>query len=163
VSACGLWLRVCVGTALAATLLVTVAPHGPRPRLPFVLSMPTGALVGGILFALAVRAPVDTAARTASLAVVAGKHAFFGLLAADEEIVWRRVALGALLPRGLLLALVASTATFALAHRRRVLLHFATGGVFGTLYLATGSLAAPIGAHWTYNELVARARFPAPS
>jgi membrane protease YdiL (CAAX protease family) len=158
----GFWLRICVATALAAALLVVLSPPKPPLRLPFVLAVPVGVAAGAVLLVGAVRAPL-AGARPAKAAVVAGRHAFFGLVAANEEVLWRRVALGELLPWGALLALGLTTVAFALAHRRRVGLHLATGGVFGGLYLATGSLAAPIGAHWAYNELVARGRPTAPT
>ena len=33
-------------------------------------------------------------------------------------------------------------------------LHLSTGACFGGVYLATGSLAASVAAHWLYNILV---------
>jgi membrane protease YdiL (CAAX protease family) len=159
----GLWLRVCVGPAVAVALLLAVAPERPQHQLPVALALATGLAAGAALYVLAVRAPLTKLGRSASFAVAVSRHAFFALLATDEEIVCRRVTLGVLLPRGVLLALVVSTVAFALAHRGRVGLHLVTGGVFGAVYIATGFLAAAIGAHWTYNELVARARPTAPT
>jgi membrane protease YdiL (CAAX protease family) len=89
-----------------------------------------------------------------STPVLVAKLGFLGLWALNEEIVWRRVVLGALLPGGALVALAASTLGFALAHRARRLLHVGTGVTFGSLYLATGALTASIAAHWLYNVLV---------
>jgi Type II CAAX prenyl endopeptidase Rce1-like len=153
----GLWLRVAAATAVALVALVAVSPRHPPRRLPPVLAAPVGLIGGAVLYLAAVRMPLVLATRSRSLPVVAARHAFFALLAADEEVIWRRVALGVLLPRGVLLAVVASSAGFALAHRPRVALQLVTGSVFGTLYVVTGWLATPIGAHWAYNELVARA------
>ncbi|HUB76267.1 MAG TPA: CPBP family intramembrane glutamic endopeptidase, partial [Solirubrobacteraceae bacterium] len=107
--------------------------------------------------------PLSPARAGRSAGLVLGRLAFFGLLAANEEVLWRRLALGALLPRGGLLAIAASTLAFALAHRRRTALQLLTGAAFGGLYVATGCLAASIGAHWTYNELVSCARPRAPT
>jgi membrane protease YdiL (CAAX protease family) len=74
--------------------------------------------------------------------------------AASEEIVWRRVVLGELLRVGPLAAVAGSTLGFALVHRTRQTLHLGTGAAFGSLYLATGALAASIAAHWAYNVLL---------
>jgi membrane protease YdiL (CAAX protease family) len=163
VTARGLWLRAGIGTALALVLLVAVTPARPARRLPLPLALAVGVVAGAGLYAVAVRAPLGGATRSASLAVAAARHAFFGLLATDEEILWRRVTLGLLLPRGVALALIVSALTFAFAHRRRVGLQLVTGSVFGVVYLGTGLLAASVGAHWIYNELVARARPAAPT
>ncbi len=77
--------------------------------------------------------------------------------AAFEELVWRGVALGALVPvAGQCAALAATTAAFALAHRglgARRWVHLATGGTFGVVFLCAG-LAAAILAHALYNLLV---------
>lgn len=154
----GLWLRVGIGTALALAALVALSPRCPPRRLPPLLAVPAGVVGGVALYAAAVRMPLAAGASGRPVTVLLARHAFFALVAADEEVIWRRVALGVLLPRGVLLAVAASSSGFALMHRPRVGLQLVTGGVFGSLYLATGWLAAPIGAHWTYNELVARAR-----
>jgi membrane protease YdiL (CAAX protease family) len=82
-----------------------------------------------------------------------------GLLAINEEIVWRRVLLGEFLTAGVIPALAASTVGFALAHRAR-LLHLVTGATFGGLYLATGAIAASVAAHWVYNALVSASLDP---
>jgi membrane protease YdiL (CAAX protease family) len=78
-----------------------------------------------------------------------------GLFAANEEVVWRRVVLGELLPAGSMPALALSALGFALVHHRSRALHLGTGAAFGGVYLATGALAASIAAHWAYNLLVA--------
>jgi len=83
-----------------------------------------------------------------------GRQLFLGLFAANEEIIWRRTLVGALLPAGPLVALLAGSATFALAHRRSRLLHAGTGFAFGAVYVGTGVLGASIAAHWVYNALV---------
>ena len=82
--------------------------------------------------------------------------AILGLAAVNEELLWRRLVLGGILPSGALAALAVSTLGFALAHRARPALHLGTGATFGGLYLATGALAAPVAAHWAYNTLLLR-------
>ena len=76
------------------------------------------------------------------------------LWAADEEIVWRRVVLGELLPAGVFAAFALSSFGFGLAHRGRRVLHLGTGAAFGGVYIATGWLGASVAAHWLYNALV---------
>jgi membrane protease YdiL (CAAX protease family) len=113
-----------------------------------------GACCGLLLFALLARAFPRLPACD-RWPVFAGKLAILALLAANEEVLWRRVALGELLRAGVVPALAASTLGFALLHRARPALHLGTGGVFGALYVSTGTLAACVAAHWTYNVLVA--------
>ncbi len=86
--------------------------------------------------------------------MVLGRVAFFGLWATNEEVLWRRVVLGELLSAGMASALAVSTVGFALAHRTRRLVHLGTGGLFASVYLVTGVLAASVAAHWVYNVLV---------
>jgi membrane protease YdiL (CAAX protease family) len=92
--------------------------------------------------------------RRARLRVSLAEQTLLGVWAANEEVVWRRVALGELLGAGVLVALVLSSAGFAVAHRRGCALHLGTGAVFGGVYVATGWLAASVAAHWLYNFLV---------
>jgi membrane protease YdiL (CAAX protease family) len=154
-----LWLRLLTGTIVALVLVLAVPAPVPARRIASPFAVVAGIAAGALLYAVAVRArfgathPLPRSVRTARLAI-------FGVLAANEEVVWRRVGLGLLLPRGLLIAVAGSTLAFALAHRRRRGLQLLTGAMFGGVYVATGSLAASIGAHWAYNELVARARAP---
>lgn len=81
------------------------------------------------------------------------------LKSAQEEALWRGVALGVLVaPAGRLGALVLTTVAFASAHAssqgRHATVHLLTGSVFGASYVVTGSLTAAIGSHATYNVLV---------
>ncbi len=77
--------------------------------------------------------------------------------AAFEELVWRGLALAALLPRlGTAAALAVTSAGFALSHRhqgRGAAVHLATGATFGAAFVCAG-LAPAICAHATYNVLV---------
>ena len=150
----GFWLRLGVGTALASGCLVALTPTRPATLLPWPAACFLGAGCGLFLFALVARAR-PRLPLLGRWPITAGKLAVFALWATNEEVVWRRVALGELLPAGVVPALVASTVGFAMLHRARPAAHLATGGAFGVLYVATGALAASVAAHWTYNILVA--------
>jgi membrane protease YdiL (CAAX protease family) len=152
VSARLFWTRVATVTALAVSLRFALEPPQPPVRVAPALALALGAAAGAVLFgAVAGRSPSFAGARAPRLAA---RQLFLGLCAANEEIVWRRTLLGELLPAGSVLALLVSSAGFAVAHRRLRLLHAGTGLVFGALYLATGVLAASIAAHWIYNAFV---------
>lgn len=152
-SACAFWLRVAAMSAVAATLGIVLSPPRPPTRTPALAAIALGAVAGALLFAaLLRRRPVLAQLVSGSSAVA--RNLFFALCAANEEVLWRRVLLGELLPAGGLAALAASSAGFAAAHRRSRPLHVVTGATFGTLYLATGALAGCIAAHWAYNALV---------
>ena len=153
-SARALWIRIGLTSAVAAVLVLAVAPPSPRSRVSLPLAVLAGgaagvALAGGVAWKL----PRAARAR-ARPAVAAARELVLALCAANEEVVWRRVALGELLPVGALFALASSSFGFALVHRRSKLLHVATGCAFGSLYLATGALATSIAAHTTYNAYV---------
>jgi membrane protease YdiL (CAAX protease family) len=147
-------LRIAVVTAVSLALAIAVEPPRPVERVPLPAAIAIGAFSGLILFStLAGRVPRVHVGATAL--VLVARAGFFGLWAANEEVVWRRVVLGELLGSGVVPALAASTVGFALVHRTRRCLHLCTGGIFGLLYVATGVLASSIAAHWAYNVLVA--------
>jgi membrane protease YdiL (CAAX protease family) len=154
VTARAFWLRVAVTTMLAGALLLAVSPARPVSRLPQAVALAAGAIAGALLFLGAARRGPRLPSARAGLPVLVAKQGVLGLWAANEEIVWRRVVLGELLPVGALAAVAVSSLGFALAHRRRRLLHLSTGACFGGVYLATGSLGASVAAHWLYNVLV---------
>jgi membrane protease YdiL (CAAX protease family) len=133
---------------------MALAPPQPRQRLTAAAGAFAGCAAGVVLFAAVTggRARLPAWPRRAHFALA--RLAVLGLWAAGEEVVWRHVALGHLLRLGALPAIVASSAGFALVHRRR-LLHFGTGVAFGALYVATGVLATSVAAHSTYNALLA--------
>jgi membrane protease YdiL (CAAX protease family) len=99
----------------------------------------------------------------ASLRRLARRAVLLTVLAACEEALWRWGALRTLAPAvGAGAALALTSLAFALAHvtqrgLRSVRVHVLTGSVFGGLYLASGSLVAPVAAHAGYNVLVAAA------
>jgi ABC-2 type transport system ATP-binding protein len=123
-------------------------------------AVPLGICAGTVLFAAIARERVSPAA----LAAVPRRRLLTRTIAltakaAHEEAVWRAVALGSLVaPIGRVGALVVSTILFAAAHVNRMGVraaqHLATGVVFGLAYIATGTLAAAVGAHAAYNVLI---------
>jgi membrane protease YdiL (CAAX protease family) len=150
-----LWLRVLVSTAIALTLLLTLSPPQPNAQLPLPLALAIGLCGGIVLFVAATGRRPRLGRDPSPVPLLVARNGVLGLLAANEEIVWRRVLLGELLAGGAFAALAISAVAFSLAHRARRALHFATGVAFGLVYLATGALTASIVAHWTYNALVA--------
>ena len=150
-----LWARIGVVTAIALTLAVALAPPHPPPRLAWSSATAIGGALGLALFVAVARRRPRLPVPGARFPVFVAKLGFFGLWATNEELLWRRVALGELLAAGVAPAFAASTVGFALMHRSRRELHLVTGGAFGGLYLATGVLAASVAAHWIYNVLVA--------
>jgi len=154
-SARAFWARIGVVTALALTLAIAVSPPRPRDRVPALLALAFGAASGAGVFAAAVRRRPRVGPLRCATPSTVGRHLFFGLCATNEEVLWRRLLLGELLPAGQLVALAVSSAAFALAHRRGRALHAGTGAAFGALYLVTGVLGASIAAHWVYNAFVA--------
>lgn len=149
-----LWLRVAAITLGSIVLLIAFVPDRPPTRMPWPLAVALGVCAGAALFSAITRSRPRLAPAGGSVPVALGKLAFLGLWATNEEVVWRRVALGELLRAGAVCALVASTVGFALMHRTRRGVHLGTGGAFGAVYLATGALVASVAAHWTYNVLV---------
>ena len=86
----------------------------------------------------------------------------FVIVGAAEEIIWRGWALQALLPHGVVLALLLTTVGFAAMHGYAqsfagVRTHLVTGLCFGLVVMITGSLAAAVVAHSIYNGLVVAA------
>jgi uncharacterized protein len=86
------------------------------------------------------------------------RSSFLVLWAGIEELVWRRLALGGLAQQsGWPIALVASSLAFAATHRFEKPSQFVTGLAFGSVYLLTGTVLAPVVMHGLYNVLVDRA------
>jgi hypothetical protein len=153
-AAIGAWARIGAWTALALALGLALVPARPATRVAWPLAVALGAAGGFALFAAVTRRRPFLSGAVRPRAVMLARLGFLGLWATNEEVIWRRVALGELLPRGIVAALAASTVGFALAHPTRRWLHLGTGSAFGGLYLVTGALAASIAAHWVYNVLV---------
>jgi hypothetical protein len=152
-----LLLALWAAAALAFTL---VAPpvSGSAP-LPAGGALAAGTLTGVTLFAALARRRISLRrwARVPARRAIARTIVLI-VRSAYEEAVWRGVVLGLLLPFGRAAAAAVSTALFAAAHARqlgrRATTHICTGGAFAGLYLATGTLVAPIAAHATYNVTV---------
>lgn len=157
-----LWVRAAGG--LVAAALGLALTQAPLPvRLPLPLSVALGVLVGTLLFvALARRMPTVGIAR-GRLGLFTGKLLFLVVNSAVEEVLWRRLLVGTLVGLvGAVAAVAVGTVGFALSHahwqrRRGFVVHLATGAVFGTLFVATGSVAAAAAAHASYNVLIASA------
>jgi membrane protease YdiL (CAAX protease family) len=141
-------------TLLAVALLLVVAPPRPHARLAPLVAVAAGVAAGAALSVVVVRRRPGRAGPRLRTTVAVAKQLVLGLCATNEEIVWRRIALGELLPAGALVALGSSSVGFALVHRKSRLLHVGTGCTFGVVYLATGGLGASVAAHWAYNAFV---------
>jgi membrane protease YdiL (CAAX protease family) len=150
-----LWMRVAAVTAAAIALTFSLTPARPSAQLPRSAAIPVGAAAGLVLFVAIARSRPRLPTAAGSVPVLLAKVGFFGLWATNEELLWRRVALGEMLGAGAIPAVVGSTLGFAFVHRARRGLHVFTGGAFGAVYLATGVLAASVAAHVVYNLLVA--------
>jgi membrane protease YdiL (CAAX protease family) len=150
-----LWVRVAAVTAATIALTLVLGPERPARRLSPAAAIPVGAAAGLTLFAAVARARPRLPTATGSVTLLAAKLGFFGLVATNEELLWRRLALGEMLGAGAIPAVVGSSLGFAFVHRARRGIHVLTGGMFGVVYLATGVLVASVAAHVVYNVLVA--------
>jgi ABC-2 type transport system ATP-binding protein len=141
-------------------LAVAIAPQVDPMVHHGAAAVPLGLCAGAILFATLARKGLSPAAlATIPRERLVARTLVLTVKAAHEEAVWRAVVLGFLVgPIGRAGALAVSTCLFAAAHANRLgaraVQHLATGVVFGLAYLATGRLAAAIGAHATYNVLI---------
>jgi membrane protease YdiL (CAAX protease family) len=149
-----LWAVIAVSTATTLGLLFAVTPACPHARVPWLVAAALGLFAGAALFTAITRSRPRLHVRDGRMSVALGRVAFFGLWATNEEVFWRRVALGELLSAGMAPAFAVTTVGFALVHRSRRLVHLGTGSVFASVYLGTGALVASVAAHWVYNVLV---------
>jgi ABC-2 type transport system ATP-binding protein len=149
----------------AATTLAAVVLAPPVGGLVDVgaFAWPAGALAGAVVFvSLARRRLPGGLLHRARRRRLLARSIALTLRSSFEEALWRGFVLGVLVaPIGRVGALVTSSSLFALAHTRRqgrrAAVHLITGSTFGGVYLATGRLAAAIGAHTTYNVLIGAA------
>lgn len=155
------WLVPGAQGAAALTLLLTVRIASPGSAYPWELSALAGVLAAALLFrVLAGGWPVLAPWRRDRALALILTIAFLAGTSTGEEVLWRWLALGGLRPlAGTVLAYGLSTIGFALSHAsgtgaKGVLVHLLTGGTFGGLYLATGSLAAVAVAHASYNVMI---------
>jgi len=136
--------------ALAGPLLLVLAPTAPpRPPVSSVSAAALGTAAGLSLFAALARARPRFLFAPAAVIVAA--------VGVSEEAIWRGFALGRIAPvAGAAAAVVVTAVAFAATHvpllrLRGAAVHLLTGGVFGALFVATGSLLACAVAHATYN------------
>lgn len=142
-------------TAALATSLALPVPAPTAVRVSIPVAALAGLLAGAAVFSLIAGRPRLRALPTPTQA------GFLVGWSWVEEVLWRRLLLSGLaVVAGAAVALVATTTLFALAHSDRGV-HLLTGALFGSLFLATGRLAAAVTAHAAYNLLVAAARDPA--
>jgi ABC-2 type transport system ATP-binding protein len=161
-SGADLWGRAAVLAGVAGSLLLLVRVP-LEPRWPAAPSLVAGVVTAALLFGLLAGRPPPLRWPAGRSAMLVAKGLLLSARSASEEVIWRWWLLGSLAPRfGAVSALAASTVCFALAHagwqgRRGVAVHLVTGAAFGVVFLATGRLAAAVGAHVAYNLLVALA------
>ena len=103
-----LWLRVAAITAVSVALLIALAPDRPPTLVPWPVAVALGTCAGLALFSAIARVRPRLPPATSSASVALGRLAFLGLWATNEEVVWRRVALGELLRAGVVPALAAT-------------------------------------------------------
>jgi len=154
-----LWTRTGVHAALAVALLASAQVSVHR-RVPLAAGVSIGLAAATVLFVALVRARVRFRPERWRAHTLVARGGFFALRSASEEVAWRWFLLGSLAPAvGMLGAFAASTVGFALAHGgpqrgRGVAIHAVTGGVFGAVFIVTGSLLAAVAAHGGDNLLV---------
>jgi membrane protease YdiL (CAAX protease family) len=148
-------LQSVVGAILVARGTVTLAPA----PLAAALGVLAGIAAGYLLYRLvSLRAPA--AREHASVRAIVAVAFVYVAISVAEEIIWRGWAFDTLAStRGTFVALIATTAAFAVVHGLHqgfagVRLHLATGLAFGLTLLATRSLAAAAATHVTYNLAV---------
>ena len=145
--------------AVAAALLASAQVSVHR-RVPLATGVAIGLAAATVLFVALVRVRARLRPSRWRAHTLVARGGFFALRSASEEVAWRWFLLGSLAPAvGMLGAFTASTAGFALAHAgpqrgRGVAIHALTGGVFGAVFIVTGSLLAAVVAHGGYNLLV---------
>jgi ABC-2 type transport system ATP-binding protein len=150
--------RLVLWGAICAAPLGFGTPSYPI-SVPWVIAVPAGAAAGALLYAVLAAGTLPlTIRRTRAGAVVMRSAYLFGR-SAVEEVVWRGyVFTGLALGVGTPTAFVATVALFAIAHRpgqgRLWIVHLVTGATFTTVFATTGSLAASVAAHATYNVVV---------
>jgi membrane protease YdiL (CAAX protease family) len=149
----GLWLRIALGTGAAAGSLL-IPLDAPEASVPLAPALLVGALAGTMLYcALAGTRPVLHRGPLTRRRVT--RVSFCLVWATVEETLWRRLILASLaLQLGWIVALVVSSAGFALSHRIGWPGHLVTGLGLGSVYLATGQLLAAIAMHTVYNLLL---------
>ncbi len=146
---------------LAAWLLLTGhAATGVGGR-PAGLSLLSGILVGtGVFFILSAAPGLAKGMSRGRWTRLVPQILFFVFRAGTEEVLWRGFALTWLMAAtGPVAGFLGAVLAFALAHRYLqglpgVAVHAFTGTAFASSFLATGSLAAAVGAHAAYNTLV---------
>jgi ABC-2 type transport system ATP-binding protein len=151
-------VAISAGGSVAALAFVHI--HPPLTQLDALPALLGSVAAAGLLFALlSGQAPWRGRPPFRCAGSLGVKAAYTSITSTAEEVLWRWLVLGGLAPFvGLVPAFLAATAGFALMHgtRRRdvLVVHLATGAVFGGVYVLTGRIEAAILAHALYNWLV---------
>jgi ABC-2 type transport system ATP-binding protein len=151
---CLLWLTV------PAVVMGVELPRRDPPLPLGLAAPPIGAITGAALYATLSGGAIGVAGlRRGRAFPIIARSAYLAARSAYEEAIWRGILLSLLLSVSAAgPALAVNTAAFALSHvrsqGRRMLVHLGTGATFGGLFYASGSLAAAILAHATYNILI---------
>jgi membrane protease YdiL (CAAX protease family) len=154
VTPAGLWLRLAGGVSAAAGSVLLIPIDVPAARVSAGPAVLVGLLGGCALFSTLARAR-PFVARGPLTRPRATRGSFFVVWAAVEEVLWRRLALGSLaLHADWVVALLGSSAGFALSHRVGRPGQLVAGLGFGSVYLGTGQLLAAIAMHAVYNVLL---------
>ncbi|MDQ7849721.1 MAG: ATP-binding cassette domain-containing protein [Armatimonadota bacterium] len=154
-------VSVAVQTLLAAWLLRAGHVATDVGARPVGLSLFSGVLVGaGVFFILSSAPGLASGLKRGPWTRLVPQVLFFVFRAGTEEVLWRGFALIWLMAAaGPVVGFLGAVLAFALAHRYfqglpGVAVHAFTGTAFASSFLATGSLAAAVGAHAAYNTLV---------
>jgi ABC-2 type transport system ATP-binding protein len=149
---------------VAVTALATLVAPSVEPLDPSLHGLANGGVfgcvVGGAIFVVLARRRIPAAAVAAlPRRRLVARSVVLTAKSAQEEALWRALALGLLVgPLGRLAAISATTVLFAAAHVHRqgraAAVHLVTGTAFGAVYVVTGRLVAAVAAHATYNVLV---------
>ncbi len=154
-------VSVAAQALLAAWLLLAGLVATEVGARPVSLSLLSGILVGvGVFYILSAAPGLARGMSPGPWRRVVPRVLFFIFRAGTEEVLWRGFALTWLMAAaGPVAGFLGAVLAFALAHRYfqglpGVAVHTFTGTAFASSFLATGSLAAAVGAHATYNTLV---------
>ncbi|HYW53872.1 MAG TPA: CPBP family intramembrane glutamic endopeptidase [Dongiaceae bacterium] len=152
-----------VATALQSVLAAVLVGRGAvtfvRAPLADAIGVLAGVAIGFVSYRLLAARDVSAPRRAGRGAIVALAVVYTAISVA-EEILWRGYAFDRVAAsRGALVALVVTTAGFAIVHGipqgyAGVRFHLVTGLVFGLTLLATSSLAGAAAAHVAYNLAV---------
>jgi ABC-2 type transport system ATP-binding protein len=150
--------RLAAWSAICTAPLCLGTPSYPI-SVSWGVAVPAGACTGAFLYAMLAAGALPLAIRRTRAGAVVLRSAYLFGRSAVEEVVWRGYVFASLaLAVGTPTAFAATVTLFAIAHRpgqgRLWIVHLVTGATFTMVFATTGSLAAAVAAHATYNVLV---------